>query len=1060
MKRLSILVVAALLCSLAAFAQTETATISGRVTDPTGAVISGADVRVENVMTGREIEAKTTPGGLYVVAGLPPGTYRVIVSNAGFKQIVKPNIVLNVQDNISLNFNMTIGSAAETVTVEGGAPIVNTQDTSVSTVVDRQFVENMPMNGRSFQSLIAQAPGAVIVPGDFEEPGQFSFNGQRATSNYFMVDGVSANIAMSAFAGTNQSSAGTTAGFNALGGTNGLVSIDAMQEFRIQTSTFAPEFGRVPGAQISIATRSGTNVFHGTLFDYFRNDVLDANDWFSKRDKLPRAAERQNDFGGVFGGPIWKDRTFFFLSYEGLRLRLPNTVEALVPGTNARATAPAAIQPFLAVFPKPTGPDNPDNSAPFVGNFSDPATIDAISLRVDQVVNSKITLFGRYNWSPSKVSSRGEGSDTPSEVDTSRSTIQTLTGAMTWTPAPRLLNDLRFNYSRNATGTVLGNDTFGGAALPPPDSQLYPSPFTHQNAQFFLSIFSLTPHVGWGAGHDASNLQRQYNIVDSLSWQKGAHNLKFGADYRRLSPQGRPTAYSQQVAFLDVNSALALQPFFAFVIDEVPNNIEYQNLGMFAQDTWRATHRLTLTYGLRWDVDFAPHAASGPDLIAVNQVTDPANIAVAPTGTPVFHTRFSNFAPRVGAAYELSSRANWNTVLRGGFGMFYDLSSQEISQALTLVYPYGAGTFALFPGSFPLPPSVAAPPPIVNSFTGNELIAADPNLNLPYSLQWNLAVEQGLGANQVLTATYVGQAGRRLIQTQFDFPVNANILFAQFYRNRATSDYHALQLQFQRRLSHGLQVLAGYTFSHSIDTASSNNGELAASFGSLFTPTLKSRSSSDFDIRQTFTAAVTYDFPTPGRDRLVRALGRGWSVDSLVQARTAPPVDVFSTGIVGGFESEVRPNVVSGQPMFIFGANCATIEQGLGNLQPGQSCPGGKAINPNAFTDPAFGTQGNLGRNALRGFGASQWDLAIRRQFKIKEGLNLQFRAEFFNALNHPNFAPPVNMFSQAFPTPQFGLSTQTLARNLSGGSFGTGFSPLYSLGGPRSVQLALKLQF
>jgi hypothetical protein len=379
-------------------AQNESATLSGRVSDPTGAAVVGAEVVLTNVDTNVEQRTKTNNAGLYVFTGVRPGLYRVTAGAIGFKTVTKENLVLHVQDEIAENFLLTLGSLAETVTVRADDIHHNTTDGSVSTVVNRQFVENLPLNGRTFQSLINLTPGVVQVNG--LDDGQFSVNGQRANANYFAIDGVSANIAINPFSNPGQSTSGSIPGFSAFGTTSNLVSVDAMQEFRIQTSTFAPEFGRTPGAQISIVTRSGTNHFHGTLFDYFRNDVLDANDWFANRSALPRARERQNDFGGVFGGPILKDRTFFFFSYEGLRLRLPKTGITSVPSVRARNVAPATMQPFLNAFPIPNGPDLGNDLGQFSATYSDPSNFDAASLRVDHTVNSKLTVFGRYKLLP------------------------------------------------------------------------------------------------------------------------------------------------------------------------------------------------------------------------------------------------------------------------------------------------------------------------------------------------------------------------------------------------------------------------------------------------------------------------------------------------------------------------------------------------------------------------------------------------------------------------------------------------------------------------------------
>jgi hypothetical protein len=347
-------------------AQNESATLSGRVSDPAGAPVAGAEIVLTKVDTNIEQRTKTNDVGLYVFTSLHPGTYRVAAGFAGFKTLIKENLVLHVQDEVAENFSLSLGSVAESVTVNADESHINTTDASVSAVVDRQFAENLPMNGRSFQTLIELTPGVVVVPSNPLDNGQFSINGQRTTSNYWMVDGVSANIGISGNGGYwGNGFSGSAGSFSTLGGTNSLVSVDALQEFRIQTSTYAPEFGRTPGGQISIVTRSGTNQFHGTVFDYLRNDVLDTNNWFNTAvtPALPKAEERQNDFGGTVSGPILKDRTFFFFAYEGLRLRLPTTQLSTVPDSNpadpySRQFALAGIQPYLACIIHESGTPN------------------------------------------------------------------------------------------------------------------------------------------------------------------------------------------------------------------------------------------------------------------------------------------------------------------------------------------------------------------------------------------------------------------------------------------------------------------------------------------------------------------------------------------------------------------------------------------------------------------------------------------------------------------------------------------------------------------------------
>ena len=571
-------------------AQTELASVYGRVTDQSGAVIVDAEIEIKNVETNQSVTVKTNQDGLYTIPSLHPGHYLISTRKAGFKSVTVTELNLNVQDNVVRNFALQVGSMSETVTVTADQNNINTTDASVSTVVDRQFADNLPLNGRSFQTLIELTPGVVQTPSE----GQFSVNGQRDTSNYWMIDGVSANFGISASQGQGSGAAGAVPGFSQQGGTNSLVSVDALQEFRIQTSTYSPEFGRTPGAQISIETRSGANQFHGSAFDYFRNDVLDANNWFntSVSPALPKAEERQNDFGGVLGGPIVRSKTFFFFSYEGLRLRLPNTMVTTVPSLNSRRNAIPAIQPILNAFPLPN-PGAPDNNgvSAFSGSYSNPSTLNATSLRIDHRVKDKLLLFGRYNYSPSGLTQRSFGA----EIDTSRFTTQTATVGATWTITPASTNDLRFNYSRSDATGYSSIDTFGGAVPPPASALPLPSPFTTQNsfiAYFIASGIDSSLLLEGKTGH---NLQRQINLVDDLSIQKGSHSLKFGIDYRRLSPLHAPPAYTQSDIFNDVPSFVSGTLGLAIVRTGVNETFLLRNLGLFGQDTWRLNPRLTLT---------------------------------------------------------------------------------------------------------------------------------------------------------------------------------------------------------------------------------------------------------------------------------------------------------------------------------------------------------------------------------------------------------------------------------------------------------------------------------
>jgi len=1034
-------------------AQSPNGNINGLVLDPSNQWIVGAVVIAVNDVTAVQYTTKTNNEGVYVLPNLPPGPYRIQVSKVGFKTIIKPDIIINIQDALSVNFTLPIGAVLETVTITGGAPLVNAESATVSTVVDRQFAENLPMNGRSFQALIDLTPGVVVTPTTNYDSGQFSVNGQRPSSNYWMVDGVSGNIGISAYGVVSNGLAGGLGSFSVLGGTNSLASIDALQEFRIQTSTYAPEFGRTPGAQISILTRSGTNQFHGTAFDYLRNDALDANDWFADHAGLPKAEERQNDFGGTVSGPVLRSRAFFFFSYEGLRLRLPQSLETTVPDLSARQNATPAMQPYLSAFPLPT-PGLPDDAAdgiaPFNTSFSNRGLLDAYSLRLDDRLTAQHSLFGRYNYSPSEIVQRGLAAAPLSDTSVARSSTQTLTVGDTWTISPLSLNDLRFNYSRTNASSLDKTDGFGGAT--PLTVSPFPSPYSASDGFFYLGISTLS-NGNLFLGKNIQNLQQQINLVDNFSLQKGTHSLKFGVDYRRLNPSSNPRVYDQVAIFSDVPSAEAGNLAASETAARQPTTLLFRNLGVFAQDTWRVSPRLTVTYGIRWDVDFAPSALAGPNVPAVVNfdLNNLSQLALAPGGTPPFQTRHGNVAPRLGLAYELHSQQGWQTVVRGGFGTFFDLATSEFGNLIDVSYPFTASSVNVG-GTFPLSASAAAPLPITPaSLASGTLYATDPHLRLPYSLQWNGAIEQGLGAQQKISASYIGSGGRHLLQSAYIINPNPSFGAVNLVSNTASSSYHALQIEFQRRLQNGLQALASYSWSHSIDDGSAGS---TGNFGNAYIPSSVrnlNRGDSSFDVRQAISAGVTWDLPDAKLQGWGKAVLHGWSLENIVQARSATPVDLFFSNfsfLSNGALTNVRPDLVPGVPFYL----------------GGKQYPGGKAFDPAAFVSPPIDPntglperQGDLRRNVLRGFGAAQWDFAVHRDFPIHEALKLQFRAEMFNVLNHPNFGPPV----ADLDNPQFGQSIQILSQSLSGGNLGSGgFNPLYQIGGPRSIQLALKLMF
>jgi len=1023
-------------------AQSTNASLTGRITDSTKAAIADAKIAAISTETNIRYEANSNGSGEYYLSNLPPSAYQLEVEKSGFKKTLKPDVILHVQDALEINFELAVGSVNETLTVEGGAPLVNTESATVSTVIDRLLVADLPLNGRSFQTLILLAPGVVTTATAFDDQGQFSVNGQRADGNNFTIDGVSANFGVTGFIALVQAGGGALPALSASGGTNSLVSVDAMQEFRIQTSSFAPEFGRTPGGQISVVTRSGTNSFHGTLFDYFRNDVLDANDWFGNANHVPKPAERQNDFGGVFGGPIFKDETFFFFSYEGLRLRQPSTLETVVPDAASRQQAPAATQPFLNVYPVANGAAVGPGLAQFNASFSQPSSLDAYSIRLDHVINSKFTLFGRYNYSPSDLDQRAPFPGTPvlSSTESLSSSVHTLTFGLTELITAGISNEVRANYSNDRIGTKFLLDSFGGA-VPLLDSALFPSGFSSSNSAFEFLILGAGEYA---QGKQATDEQRQFNLVDNLSLAMGRHQLKFGVDYRWLSPFTSPVSYAQFIEFTGVSAspgqALSGTAAFAAVHNLETNALLSRNFSFYGQDTWKITPRLTVTYGLRWDINPAIKGKnSANDPFTVTGLNDPATMTLAPRGTSLYDTTYGNVAPRAGVAYQLRNGLNWASVLRAGFGTFYDLGYGSLG-GVSSYFPYHA-VKALSPVSFPLSSQSAAPPALTTNPPVSTMIVADPHLKLPRTYQWNVALEQLIGSAQSLSLTYIGAAGRDLLRTTNLFLPNPNFQFVSVTSNSARSYYDALQLKFQRRLSKGLQGLASYTFSHSIDNAST---DAFATY--LNTPgggnyQSADRGDSDFDIRHSFTAGITYDLPSPSSQKFARSAFGGWSVDTFILARSAPPVDVSGALYFAyGTALYPRPNVNPGVPLELFGPQY----------------PGGKIFNKAAFTAAPAGQQGNFGRNVLRGFGATQADIGLQKQFHFTENLGLRFRTEFFNIFNHPNLGNPIGDLT----SPLFGRSTQTLASSLGSGGPNGGFNPLYQIGGPRSIQLALKLQF
>ncbi|MFT4111310.1 TonB-dependent receptor domain-containing protein [Silvibacterium sp.] len=1023
--------------SVSLFAQSTNATISGGVADPAGRMIANADIEIQNDATGVIYSSQTNSAGIYVVPILPPGHYHVQVAKPGFKTIIQADVVLNVQSAVALNFTLPIGALSESVTVDSSTPALNTTDATVSTVVDHNFVENAPLNGRSFQDLISMTPGVVTQSPQSSNQlvgvqGDFSVNGQRTQSNYYTVDGVTANISAGNAGGTASiATGGALAGSTTLGTTQAMVSVDALQEFRVQSSTYSAEYGRSPGGQFSLATRSGTNMFHGSAYDYLRNGDLDANDWFNDHYGDAQPALHQNDFGGTLGGPVWlprlydgKNHTFFFVSYEGLRLTQP-TAAAIqyVPDLFMRQQAISTMRPILDAFPLPNGIDYGTTSNPslaqFIATYSLPSSINATSVRLDQTIGQKLSIFFRAAYTPSSSQNRSDFARTVTQSNALTGTF----GANAQLE-PTVANEFRIGYSNVRASQIGTLDNFGGATPTDLAADMGAGSFSpvEPAVYFYFSGIGgslMMPYYG-------KNASRQWNLVDTVSISHGNHNLKFGVDYRHIVAPVTPPSVEPYAIFESSSSSLSGAPTIPYVFNYLASTPRLNQLALFAQDEWHVHPRLNISFGIRWEADPPPTGAHGGDAFTLQgSFSDPSSLTVAPRGTPLWRTPWYNFAPRLGFAWTAHSTPGLETILRAGGGVFFDSPDEVATLGFSELgfrsYDVVAGaTLPFTKAQLTVPITTTAP------YTNAIIIAFPTHLQLPYTLEWNAALQQALGKNQTFTLSYVASNGRRLLQEQELYlgNLNPNFGYITYFAGGVTSNYQSLQVSFQRTVTKGIQALGSYTWSHSLD------------YGSNATALPLQRGNSDYDVRNNAQAGLTWDLPTTSGRNIAAYLSNGWGLDGRLNLRSAFPIMLggdteidAATGSEYAGGLNIRPN----RPFYLYGSQY----------------PGGKAINPEAFYLPVSG-EGGAPRNFIRGFGATQINLAIRRDFPIHDLFTLQFRAENFNLLNHPNFGYVDPDYGDA----TFGQATETLAASL-----GTVASQ-YQQGGPRSMQFALRLKF
>ncbi len=1053
-------------------ASAQDAELSGVIKDSSGAIVRNASVTVTLTATGSRRTESTNAIGRFLFAFLTPGTYDVVVEREGFQTTTRGGLSLDADAKVELDVVMQIARLAEAIDVAAASAVQIDETPGAGLILDRSFIQNTPLNGRTLQSLVLMTPGAVAASGD----GLLSINGMRTTSNYLTVDDVSGNVNVARTAGlqipisfrigptgvTDTNAAGANPAFNGVGGSNDIIQLEAVEQVRVQTSASSAQYGRQPGAQIRLVSRSGSNKTTATAFEYFRDSALDAHDWFTNANPLaPRPALVHHQFGGVAGGPLVKNRMFYFVSYEGVRSQQPGAArQILVPALRLRnniALSPA-LQRLIAAYPAPQGAEladsrgNQTGAAPFYDGSSTNQVSDAYSIKIDRNFGPRLQLSGRWNEGRSTRRSSVLSQETSSGSD-----LQTITVNARSIVSAHVLNELAVNGSRNlADNEITMSDRLG---LVPLGARELLSSLAPSSASVSVSLPGNVQDYTFGPS--LANRQRQVNVVDSLSWNRGRHAVRAGIDLRRLTPTYGPTEYRSTISFNSVASLLQNRADLVLIASSDQLTLEIINFSAYAQDTFRVADGLTIDAGLRWEVNPAPAGLDKP-LFTLAGFPDLAALRLAEPGTPLYETRWKKLAPRVGVAYRLgvSERA---PLLRASYGVFYDLGTGATATAARM-FPYNRSVRRTNI-AYPLDDeaSQVAPPLSLNPpYSGQDFTIVDPRNTLPVTYQWSMSAQQMIGRQQTLTVTYTGNAGRDLLRRYFYAfdglrPVNPAFPLARLnitgndpgYGD--SSDYHALQVQYMRRLSRRWQALVNYTLARATDTGSDD-----ATVNLVDNATAPSASAgySRFDRRHIFNATASYELPAPRR---FRTLLSGWGTDYNIRLQSAPPLTVTFTyrDPVDGIDYPYRVDVVSGQSTWL----------------DDPKAPGGRRLNPAAFAVPAsaFGaearnqvTHGNESRKGVRGFGTWQADFVLRRQFTISGTRSLQLRAEAYNVFNNPNFSQPdvsigtvIGSTGQFVPSPFFGRSTQ------SGGGFGPGIGgPSTSAGGARSVQLGFRLAF
>ncbi len=969
--------------------------ITGQVTDSSQAVIPGAGVTIVNVANGQQRQAITDNDGQFVIANVAIGTYKIQVEQNGFQTQSRSNVVVNVATTVEVDFTLSAGQVSEVVDVTSDMSTLESTQSSGGVMNNKSLVE-LPINGRDYARFSLLLPGAVARSNFIAD---LSFNGLHTVHNQFQIDGIDASRVDQPYMAN-----GFERGARLLTG-----SLDTIAEFRVQTSNYNAEYGRASGSYINVATKSGGNRIHGTLFEYFRNSALDARNYFANTG--PKPAFRFNDFGGNISGPIIKDKTFYFANYEGSRQSIGITGNGTVPSDILRnqvlATSPA-LQPLLDSFPRGTS----RTANTLVDNYTTSKASrireDTFSVKLDHNFSGTDSIYGRLNINDTHVFGPLFGV-TPSAL-----------GVSDFQDIPVRTTNVAIRH-QHVFSSNLVNEFLTGF-------QKWDSKIISNTPLPLVTITGLTAATGTRGRTISVNTVAQ--VGDTMSYTKGAHTWKWGGTAHifyidRENIDTSTIAYTSIANFINNSAATA-----SYTVGNPGSRTRANQLGLFFQDTWKARHNLTIDYGLRYDIATPPY---DPENRA--QTFDTRTNDLAPPGTPFFRTNKFNFAPRFGLAWQPDAK----TVLRTGYGVFWQ------------AYPVGFGSYSIpinnIPGNttltrtaiptlgFPLAPFLSAgvrPLPTVAGFAWEK-----PDI---YVEQWNLTAARQLPGNNAIQLSYLGNRGhnlRRNININFFDPAlgrRPNTRFTNINLETATgrSIYHAMQLSFKRRSSSGLQYDVNYTWAHALDDVQDqglfsaqpqDNNNLLAEYGN-----------SSGDVRHTLNFNVIYDLP----------IGRGHRLFGDAKGFAGVLVNDWKLAVLGIVRSGIANTVFIGTNPFGNGNFANQRPNAVAGVSPYATNPGPSGwLNPAAFSLPAAGTFGNLGRNTFFGPNFRQVDLSLLKDFRVSERVKVQYRAEFFNIFNRPNFDQPNTIFN----TPNFGRIFNTFGRTL-------------GLGTSRQIQMALRLTF